>query len=793
MKTALPLFLLTLAAPCYAAAEHTAAEAAVRNANPAEALKLLQNAEDSPQTHYWRGRALVDLQRYAEAFEELQRVPAENELRPYAGMTAVYCARRMSNAEEVLEQLCADTNKGIAAAANAALQEQLIRRNRGGNVSSIDMELAKEAAIIPEGKALLEAVQLRKKGQYAAALELCRKAEDADSPRVREYSRLVFAEIYYAMEQQAPESGAEGKGEETLLKFISSFPESPLLTEAFRRLEYHRAFSDSKYAAQKLEEWSTDITATYRALLATAMLQKIQLDLYNETEQAELLTNRAITINPDFVPLTVHISNELVRTFIARHKVEDAEQALARVPQNQWNAETYFLKAQTLPATNPQATELYLRSAELAAPTLREVALGNAIFCAYSSGDTATCDKLLAQKDTSAVRRSILLTHAALLLRKDIVTAANELNEVLQLNPPPQQKIEAILLLTQIDLENGDYSKAMERLGGFTHAQRTTWTNDQVMRYYGLYLHALDCEYEQQETETTHKDFLRQALQLTKRTDVREAITLKLAKIYSDEGDHTQALQMLTELCAHTDDKEMRARLLLLAGREATQQASRTGLMKGAELFGQVSRTESVYKHKAALLESAVLLRLNRVEEASQVLNRALKKIESERSATPGSTYLSEEYAFALSVQADIAAIPGNKESLLRAIECNEKIFTIPGLTTVWHIRARLQQGVFCSRAGLYEKALFNYSNIVTLLPKNEEKATPANFHLLSLAGTGAIAALLKLERWDDAATMAEQIVAHPISQRYSQKTRHFVEWAQQIRLYHPTNASARR
>ena len=123
MKTALPLFLLTLAAPCYAAAEHTAAEAAVRNANPAEALKLLQNAEDSPQTHYWRGRALVDLQRYAEAFEELQRVPAENELRPYAGMTAVYCARRMSNAEEVLEQLCADTNKGIAAAANAALQE----------------------------------------------------------------------------------------------------------------------------------------------------------------------------------------------------------------------------------------------------------------------------------------------------------------------------------------------------------------------------------------------------------------------------------------------------------------------------------------------------------------------------------------------------------------------------------------------------------------------------------------------------------------------------------------------
>lgn len=790
MKTAFPLLFLTLTTNCFASAEYTAAETAVRNSQPAEALKLLHTAEDTPYTHYWRGRALVDLLRYQEAFEELRQVPQDSDLYPYAGMAAVYCARRLSNAEEVLTLLSNTGSKAIAAAANAALQELLIRRNRGGNINSIALDLAEEAAILPEGKSLLEAVQLRKKGQYAAALERCRKAENATSPRIREYSRLIISEIYYAMEEQDPESGAEGKGEETLLKFISSFPESPLLTEAFRRLEYHRAFTDSKYAAQKLEEWSTDVTATYRALLATAMLQKIQLDLYKETEQAELLTNRAITMNPDFLPLTVHISNELARTFIAQQKLQDAEQSLARIPQADWNAETYFLKAQTLPITDSQATQFYLRCAELAAPQLREVAFGNAVFCAYNNGDLATCEQLLQQKDTPDVRRAILLTHAALLLNKDIATAKSELEEVLQLNPPPRQHIEAILLLTQIDLENGDYNKAMERLGGFTHAQRTTWTNDQVMRYYGLYLHALDCEYEQKQTEATHKDFLHQALSLTKRNDVRVAITLKLAKIYSDEGDHSKALHMLMDLCSQTEDKVLRARLMLLAGREATQQASLAGLQKGVELFGQVARTETVYKHKAAILECAVLSRLNRVEEAAQQLNRALKKIESERSATPGSTYLSEEYAFALSVFADLAAIPGTKEALLHAIESNEKIFTIPGLTTVWHIRARLQQGIFCSRAGLYEKALFNYTNIVTLLPKNEEKATQANFHILSLAGTGAIAALLKLERWEDAAAMADQLVAHPISQPFAHKTKHFAEWAHQIRLYHPSSSN---
>lgn len=770
------------------AADFAAAEAAVRNANPTEALRLLQDAEDTPLAHYWSGRALVELRRYAEAFAELQQVPADSDLRPYAGLTAVYCARRMSNAEEVLTQLAADPNTAIAAAANAALQELLIRRNRGGDTGCI-LPAPEHVAIIPEGKLLLEAELHRKKGNYEAALELCRKAESAESIHVQEYSRLIISEIYYAMEQQDPTCGAEGKGEETLLKFISSFPESPLLTEAFRRLEYHRAFSDSKYALQKLEEWSTDITAIYRALLATAMLQHIQLSLYNDVEQAELLTNRAMTINPELMPLTVQISNELVRSLISQKKAEEAQTALARVPEQDWDAETFFLKARTLPVTDPQAVQYYLRSAELAAPQLREVALSNAVFCAYSTGDHATCERLLHSKDTPEVRRAILLTHASLVLTTDSALAKQELDEVLQLSPPPEQKIEAVLLLTQIDLEQGDYSTATSRLGSFTHAQRTTWTNSQVMRYYGLYLHALDCEYEQQNSGTTHKEFLLQALNLTKRHDVRVAVTLKLAKIYSDEGDHNKALQLLLALCEQAEDKEMRARLLLLAGREATQQATLAGIRKGAYYFGQAARLDTVYKHKAAILEAAVLARINHVNEASQHLSRALKKIEAERSSTPGSTYLSEEYAFALSVQADIAAIPGTKDSLLSAIDINDKIFTIPGLTTLWHIRARIQQGVFCSRAGLSEKALFNYTNIITLLPKNEQQASPANMHLLSMAGTGAIAALIKMERWGAAAEMAEQITNHPISRCYPNKIKHFQEWASQIRLYHPTSA----
>lgn len=785
MKTELPVLLLTLAGACHAT-DTTAAEAAVREGNPEKAVLLLQDAESSAEVHFWRGRALVDLERFAEALTEFSQVPANATLHRHAGLAAVYCALRTDNAEEFLQRLAKDEQADVAAAANAALQELYIRRKQTANLEQIVHTVAGQGIIIPESKLLLTAEQLRKNGMYTEALELCREAESASSAKVREYSRLIIAEIYYDMERTNPESQAEGKGEETLLKFISSFPESRLLDEAFRRLEYHHAFSNSKYTTQKLEEWSRDVSATYRALLAIAVLQNADLNRYDDAEQGEILTNRAISINPEFLPITVHINNEMMQSLITQGKPKEALEIAERIPQEKWDAKTYFLKALTLPTKDPEATRMYLRCAESAAPHMREIALSNAVFCAFDSGDTDTCRQLLEAEYTENERRAILLTHATLIVRKDAATAAKELQEVLQLNPTTEQRIEAILLLTQIDLEQQQSAEALARLGSFTHAQRTTWSNNHVMRYYGLYLEALELESAAGNAYTSHKDFLLEVLHLTKRHDVKVAVTLKLAKIYSEENKHAEALALLRQLSNTTEDKELRARLLLLAGRESTQQNTLNGIKTGADLYEQASRIDSPYKHKATILRAAVLARINRVDEATQIINRELKRIETERENTPGSTYLSEEYAFALTVLADIHAIPGTKEALLKAIETNEKISFIPGLTTIWHVRAHLQQGIFCARANLSEKALFNFRNILQLLPNDSSKSTPDNIYILCLAGTGAIAAQIKLERWSDAAQTAATIAEHPIAQKAPKRVEQFRAWEKQIRLYHP-------
>ena len=75
------------------------------------------------------------------------------------------------------------------------------------------------------------------------------------------------------------------------------------------------------------------------------------------------------------------------------------------------------------------------------------------------------------------------------------------------MEPTYEQKVEAYLQLTQLDLDEQQSPAALEKLSTFTHEERTTWPNPQVMRYYGLYLHALECEQEAGRTAATHKPF----------------------------------------------------------------------------------------------------------------------------------------------------------------------------------------------------------------------------------------------------------------------------------------------
>lgn len=774
--------LCALSAAGLCSADIPQAEQALHNGAPAEALRALKDVAESPEQHYLKGRALTALRRYDQAIQEFAAIETQHPLYAYAAKGIIYCARRCATPAQQLEQLTQSPNADIALQARIALAEIHVSGGEDSPLAELNTACANHADL-KGGILLLEAEQLRRAGKYDAAMAKCREAEDKAPAFQREYSRILLAEIYY--DKEKAEGDDEGKGEETLLKFISSSPDSALLEEAFRRLDKRGAFSTSKYAIRKLEEWSRDGAAMRRALLASAIVQREALQTARNEELGDIAANRATGINPEYLPITVQINNEQSRYLIINGKKEEAAAYLNRIPEAKRDAFSLFYKARTLPATDPIALELYLKSADCAYPELQEIALSNAVYCAHVTENAAILADILQRELPTAVSRAIKLTHAGLNLRKDPQTARAALQQVLQMQPTPAQKVEATLQLTQLDLDEGDSISALKRLEEYTHKDRHDWTNEQVMRYYGLYLHALESEQEVGRATASHKPFLEKSLKSTQREDVRVAITLKLAKIYSEEGNHRDALLLLEDLAAKTKDRTMRARALLLAGRESTQCLTLPSVTKGAELFEAAAAIDSPYHFRAAILNTAVRFRISDEKDANQRINRIIREIETARKATPGSTHLAEEYAFALTVRADIEAIPGTPEALKTAIETNAQVFTIPGLTEEWHRRAYLQQAIFCTRVDYNERALLSYKNIINSLPATTKQATPDKAYILCLSGTGAIACLLKMEQWEAAADMAETVVRHPISQAYPERTEHFKAWARQIRKVH--------
>lgn len=764
---------------CNAYADIAQAEQLLRKGSSAEALRVLNDLPESPQQHYYKGRALLNLKHYEQAVTEFSRVEDNHSLYPYAAKGIIYCARRCDNPLAVLEPLTHSTNAEIAVLALCVSEEYKLVTGQPISISAIQ-EAAKQHNIDISGSILLlEAEQLRRAGKYDESMAKCRRAEEVASPQQRDYSRILLGEIYYDKENAT--GNYEGKGEETLLKFISSYPESPLMEEAFRRLDKRGAFSTSKYAIRKLEEWARDGSAIYRALLASSIMQRESLYTHPNEELGDLVANRATGLNPEFLPITVRISNEQARYLLNQGESDAAAEEIERIPEAKRDAYSLFYQAQTHKPTDPIATELYLKSAQCAPPGLQETAYANALYCATVSDNVQMQQLILSLDLPTAAARAVKLTQAGLNLRKAPQESRKLLEEVMTMNPTEEQKVEAILQLTQLDLEDNNTADALARLSKYTHKERKSWSNEQVMRYYGLYLHALERDQDVGRATVAHKPFLLESLESTTREDVRVAITLKLAQIYSEEGNHHEAFILLERLARNTQDKILKARALLLAGRESTQCMTLPSVTKGAALFEEAATIDSPYKYRAAILNAAIIFRISTAKEGEMRINRIIREIEQERAATPGSTHLAQEYAFALTVRSDIEAIPGTQGALKKAISTNEQIFTIPGLTQEWHNRAYLQQAILCTRANLNERALINYQNIISSLPASPKQASPDKAYILCLAATGAISCYLKMERWDEAVNMAIDIQEHPIAKAYPEKTEHFKDWARMI------------
>ncbi|MBQ2814186.1 MAG: hypothetical protein IJE66_04160 [Akkermansia sp.] len=771
----LPL-LFTLLAPALQASVQQA-EQQLRRGDAAGALQSLIG-ETGPEADFWRGRALVDLKRMPEAARYLSAVPEEHELYPYAARALLYCAWQSPDVDfaTVVPPLATSRNPEIAETAAAALAEFWLQQPQSQDNTALELLRGmtdKHPEFIPVLH-LLEVENLRQKGQYADAIQLCRKMEDDRSLplNIRQRVRLTLAEVLYAQEEAAARSGAtaattteptstdtdeeedpttigqvHGKGEETLLHFISTNPESPLLPDAFRRLTAHKAFSSSEFARAKLKEWMIDTEKPYRASMAMLIMQHLlNNDLSGKLPLDNSCANSALAMFPNEPP-TQLILLEQTRMLLERGQTKEAELYLSQVTGNFPRKDFYraWLSADS-PST---AARLFLQSAEVASGELRPVAFANALLCAMRCGDTEMEQDIMQRTDLAPeIRAEVLAMRALFNMEKNPALARECLEQLRALQLSPNSQIDVRLDTAWMSMSESPLTVAQE----LENMSTDGLTPHQLLRYYALREEALRQSSppdRRDETENLICERIARAADKAKNAHVRGVLNIHLANRLSLMGRHAEAYVRLTRLHNNEPLGEFAQKATFLSAREKEYIGTLSSLKEAADIYAACAEKYPEMKNRATIHRAQVLIRINRGEEAEQLLRHLLSKEEELPSIARALTYITLSNKYTLE---------GTPSALQQAMEASGKCIEVPGLPRLWQFTGLLHHGAICARANAYEAALTAYRKLLAMHPapgRNPESAELLAFHR---AATGAITALLELKRYEEAADMADEL-----------------------------------
>ncbi len=775
------------------------AERLVRHERYAEALSAIPQDDTSPEAQFWKGQALMHLARLPEAALAFNGVPQDSPLYPYAAKGTLYCAWQCPslNFVEMVAPLTASPNADIAKLALAALAEYQLRHTRKGDTSTLETlrDMAANDEQLKPLVNLLNLEDMRRQGKYDEALTYGRDLEHSpDMPALmKQRVRLALADVYYAkeiafkgQEVQEGEVDDEGRGEETLLQFISANPNTPLLEEAFRRLDERQAFSHSKYAVSKLREWSRDTEHSRRATLALLALQRLRLLNEPDTRDATF----ANTANTNFPqePATRIILQERIRDLLAKERKDEAKLYLDMLHRED-DARTRFFRATCLADTDKYtAKDEFLRCADIAPADVRPIALANALICAYETGDEYTVQRILEPAMLPSAKRILLLTHAELILTKNPELARRELEEAKTLSPTPDQLADIDLALSQIELLSNPES-SLQRLSLYPAEARKDWPDSRILRLFALRLQANEKLAQLQnkpkdEAVASSLSIVRDALSTDLKPGIRLILTSTLADKLSADGQHEEALRMLEDLLPTLSSGEDKARIYMMAAREAEHLGNLQALKKSISLYEAAADMGTALTNRAKARMAAVLVWINEGNRAKDILNTILR---SKTSLTP------TELAHTYTVLADAYAMDSTEEGKPKALECCEIIWSLEGISEPWKTRARLQHATYCSRFRKHDRALADYLSILATCPASGADPDAEEWYLLYSAGAGAVSEHLQLKNYEGAALLAEQIAAwphspdepRPASEAAGPQAERFAEWAESIRRTH--------
>ena len=812
MKPKNLILLSMLISSAAALADVKQASTLLREGKPADAVEAL-HGNTSTEAAYWRGRSLIALERLQEAAKELQCVPQEHALYPYAAKGLLYCAWKSNRVDfaSIATPMATSSNQEIATLATAALAEFWLRQPRSQDNSALE-RLRRLADKQPDLKPLLKILEvdnLRLRGEYDNAINLCRELETSSelSSLMRQRVRLSLSEVYYAKEaaetaapepqsaisnlpiigsaeESTPAQYDDGKGEETLLHFISTHPDSPLLEEAFRRLQLHGAFETSEYARTKLKEWMMDPLKTRRA--ATALL--VQQHLINPENAYEIpldvtCANTAAATCPN-EPATHTLLLEQTRWFLERGQTHEALLYLGMVQKN--DVYKKFYETQLHSPEAPSTSRAYLECARIAPEALRPAALLNALLSALMSGETSVQEEVLNMPDISEeLHFRLLQARASYYLDKEPAKAQADIDLLMTLPAPsPSLMVDIEMDRAYLHMQR-DPAAALELIAKSTiESQLARLSDAQQLRYFALQEEALrrNAAHHDESAVPQVMELIRGAAGKVRSPQVVAMLTLHLASLQSSQGLHVEALRTLDTLVRKYTKSDFAPRALYMAARESEFIGTQKSLKRALQLYEMSANRSEELVVKATARRAAVMLRLGQHEESEHMLIHLLR---SRVDLRP------EDKAMINATLANNKALLGTDEGRREAVQIASQTLEDAGLPRWWRFRALLHHASLCERAGLFDQALRDYEEVLAMQPATGKAPGKAEWHILYSAGSGAVMQLFYLKRYADAADMADRIAAWNKAEAEPAKHKQFADWAAFIRQTNFVSESA--
>lgn len=783
--------------------------------------------DDTVRAAYTLGHRLAEEGHYAQAAAELRKVPQGDELHPYAARALLYSAWHSGLAQlfvETAESLldCPDEEVArLAAASLAEYQLCVLEEADSTGMAALHKIAAKDASLQPT-IALLEAQQMLLRGQLDAADAACRQIDaNRDFPQeVRNRARLILADVLYAREEQAktadeieqpaekpqakPAAAAndddddapaadepetlqtlEGKGEETLLAFITANPDSPLLGEAFRRLKAHHAFQTSEYARTRLNDWINDPERhPRRATLSLLVLQ--HLLNRDDAPDAPLDTTCADTAATAYPqePATGIILLEQIRSLYLRGRVDEARRLLPALPSTlpgaRANAYAALWRAMLAEDNADDAWRELLEETASPGGSLPQLVRRNAYIHALEHNANAQPDPAAPPVEQARMR---LLSAQRMLcspLSSDLARAERELRALLD-SPQvdAQTAFRARLLLCEVDTVRGHGEEALHQAQAL-RVEASTMPAELRLEYHRTLEHAYRAAKSRKEAPECIIAELRDAIAKEDMpAELADPLRLHLASLMTVSRHHREeAMALLRRIVAdHPRGDHEPLALMLLA--ECTAQGHAPSALRDAIALHEraAAHADKATAQHARIRRASYLVRLGDLQEAADDMRRIL----NDESPAP------REDALARMVLAN-ALSTGDAAARAEAISCMQELVDgrLSELPRDWQFMVLLAHGMRCSRMGEAQPATAAFKRIIAMNPAlHTRKADDEEWLYLYRAATGAILLMLEDGAYDEALELTERVAKWNAAHATPKWARAFMQWADEIRQEH--------